>query len=85
MGVGSNSNITENGLDIEYRRATVLEVDTATGASRIFASGIRNPTGLGWEPQTGKLWAIANERDEIGADLVPDYLTSVQDGGFYGW
>lgn len=84
MGVGSNSNITENGLDIEYRRATVLEVDTATGASRIFASGIRNPTGLGWEPQTGKLWAIANERDEIGADLVPDYLTSVQDGGFYG-
>ncbi|HCT3749382.1 TPA: sorbosone dehydrogenase family protein [Klebsiella aerogenes] len=85
VGVGSNSNITENGLDIEYRRATVLEVDTATGASRIFASGIRNPTGLGWEPQTGKLWAIANERDEIGADLVPDYLTSVQDGGFYGW
>lgn len=84
VGVGSNSNITENGLDIEYRRATVLEVDTATGASRIFASGIRNPTGLGWEPQTGKLWAIANERDEIGADLVPDYLTSVQDGGFYG-
>lgn len=85
VGVGSNSNITENGLDIEYRRATVLEVDTASGASRIFASGIRNPTGLGWEPQTGKLWAIANERDEIGADLVPDYLTSVQDGGFYGW
>ncbi|WEF26637.1 sorbosone dehydrogenase family protein [Klebsiella aerogenes] len=85
VGVGSNSNITENGLDIEYRRANILEVDTATGASRIFASGIRNPTGLGWEPQTGKLWAIANERDEIGADLVPDYLTSVQDGGFYGW
>ncbi|MEX0492513.1 sorbosone dehydrogenase family protein [Raoultella terrigena] len=85
VGVGSNSNITENGLDVEYRRANVLEVDTATGASRIFASGIRNPTGLGWEPQSGKLWAIANERDEIGADLVPDYLTSVQDGGFYGW
>lgn len=85
VGVGSNSNITENGLDVEYRRANILEVDTATGASRIFASGIRNPTGLGWEPQSGRLWAIANERDEIGADLVPDYLTSVQDGGFYGW
>lgn len=85
VGVGSNSNITENGQDVEYRRANVLEVDTATGASRIFASGIRNPTGFGWEPQSGRLWAIANERDEIGADLVPDYLTSVQDGGFYGW
>ncbi|WP_454005936.1 PQQ-dependent sugar dehydrogenase [Alcaligenes sp. Marseille-Q7550] len=85
VGVGSNSNITENGLDVEYRRANVLEVDAQTGASRIYASGIRNPTGLGWEPVTGKLWAIANERDEIGADLVPDYLTSVQEGGFYGW
>jgi len=84
-GVGSNSNITENGLDVEYRRADVLEVDVATGASRIYASGLRNPTGLQWEPTTGKLWAIANERDEIGADLVPDYLTSVQEGGFYGW
>ncbi len=85
VGVGSNSNITENGLEVEYRRATVLEVDVATGASRVFASGLRNPTGLQWEPQTGKLWAIVNERDEIGADLVPDYLTSVKDGGFYGW
>ncbi|MBH3092116.1 PQQ-dependent sugar dehydrogenase [Serratia ureilytica] len=85
VGVGSNSNITENGLAVEYRRAAVLEVDTASGASRIFASGLRNPTGLQWEPQSGKLWAIVNERDEIGADLVPDYLTSVQDGGFYGW
>jgi glucose/arabinose dehydrogenase len=85
VGVGSNSNITENGLEVEYRRALILQVDVATRGSRIFASGIRNPTGLGWEPQTGKLWAIANERDEIGADLVPDYLTSVQDGGFYGW
>jgi len=85
VGVGSNSNITENGLDNEYRRANVLEVDAQTGASRIYASGIRNPTGLGWEPATGRLWAIANERDEIGADLVPDYLTSVQEGGFYGW
>lgn len=85
VGSGSNSNITENGLEVEYRRAAVLEVDTATGASRVFASGIRNPTGLQWEPQSGKLWAIANERDEIGADLVPDYLTSVQEKGFYGW
>jgi glucose/arabinose dehydrogenase len=85
VGSGSNSNITENGLDVEYRRAAVLEVDAASGASRVFASGIRNPTGLQWEPQSGKLWAIANERDEIGADLVPDYLTSVQEKGFYGW
>ncbi|QJE02472.1 sorbosone dehydrogenase family protein [Massilia forsythiae] len=85
VGSGSNSNITENGLEVEYRRAAVLEVDTATGASRIFASGIRNPTGLQWEPQSGKLWAIANERDEIGDNLVPDYLTSVQEKGFYGW
>ncbi len=85
VGVGSNSNIGENGLDVEYRRATVLEVDVATRGSRIFASGLRNPTGLQWEPETGTLWAIANERDEIGSDLVPDYLTSVRDGGFYGW
>ena len=85
VGIGSNSNITENGLEVEYRRAAVLEVDVATRGSRIYASGIRNPTGLQWEPESGKLWAIANERDEIGADLVPDYLTSVQDGGFYGW
>lgn len=85
VGVGSNSNITENGIAVEYRRAAVLEVDTATGASRVFASGLRNPTGLQWEPQSGKLWAIVNERDEIGADLVPDYMTAVHDGGFYGW
>lgn len=85
VGVGSNSNVGENGLDVEYRRATILEVDVASGASRVYASGVRNPTGLQWEPKSGKLWAIANERDEIGADLVPDYLTSIQDGGFYGW
>ena len=85
VGVGSNSNITENGLDIEYRRADVLEVDVATGASRIYAAGLRNPTGLAWEPTTGALWAIVNERDEIGADLVPDYMTSVREHGFYGW
>ena len=85
VGVGSNSNITENGLAVEYRRADILEVDVATGASRVFASGLRNPTGLQWEPQTGKLWTIVNERDEIGASLVPDYMTAVQEGGFYGW
>lgn len=85
VGVGSNSNIAENGIQAEYERAAIWEVDRATGAHRIFASGTRNPTGLQWEPTTGKLWAIANERDEIGPDLVPDYLTSVQDGGFYGW
>ncbi|WP_144108174.1 PQQ-dependent sugar dehydrogenase [Paraburkholderia sp. BCC1886] len=85
VGVGSNSNAGENGLDVEYRRANVLEVDIATGGTHIYAAGIRNPTGLQWEPQTGRLWAVANERDEIGADLVPDYLTSVQEGAFYGW
>ena len=85
VGVGSNSNITENGIGAEYERAAIWEVDRATGAHRIYASGLRNPTGLQWEPVTGKLWAVANERDEIGPDLVPDYLTSVQDGGFYGW
>lgn len=85
VGVGSNSNITENGIGAEYRRAAVLEVDAASGASRIYASGLRNPTGLQWEPQSGALWAIVNERDEIGSDLVPDYMTSVQENGFYGW
>ncbi|MDR6935657.1 sorbosone dehydrogenase family protein [Luteibacter sp. 3190] len=85
VGVGSNSNVTENGLEVEYRRAAVLEVDVATGGSRIYASGIRNPTGLQWNPSTNTLWAIANERDEIGGDLVPDYMTSVIEGGFYGW
>src|SRR5258705_8212190 len=85
VGVGSNSNVGENGIGAEYERAAIWEGDVASGAHRIFASGVRNPTGLQWEPETGKLWAIANERDEIGSDLVPDYLTSVQDGGFYGW
>jgi glucose/arabinose dehydrogenase len=85
VGVGSNSNITENGLEAEKERAAVWEVDRATGAHRIFAGGIRNPTGLAFEPQSGKLWAVANERDELGPNLVPDYLTSVKDGAFYGW
>jgi glucose/arabinose dehydrogenase len=85
VGIGSNSNITENGIGAEYERADIWEVDRATGAHRIFASGLRNPTGLAWEPETHKLWAVVNERDEIGPDLVPDYLTSVRDGAFYGW
>jgi glucose/arabinose dehydrogenase len=85
VGVGSNSNIAENGMQAEIERAAIWEVDRTSGAHRIFASGIRNPTGLQWEPHTGQLWAIANERDELGPDLVPDYLTSVREGGFYGW
>jgi glucose/arabinose dehydrogenase len=85
VGVGSNSNITENGLDAEEGRAAIYEVDRLTGAKRIYASGIRNPTNLAVDPQSGRLFAVANERDEIGPDLVPDYLTRVQEGGFYGW
>ena len=83
--VGSNSNAAENGMDKEVNRAAILEVDPATGSSRVFASGLRNPNGLGWEPVSGELWTAVNERDEIGSDLVPDYMTSVRDGGFYGW
>jgi glucose/arabinose dehydrogenase len=85
VGVGSNSNITENGIAVEADRAAIWEVDRATGLKRPFAEGLRNPTGVAFEPQTGKLWAIVNERDEIGPNLVPDYLTSVKDGAFYGW
>lgn len=85
VGVGSNSNITENGMEAEKNRAAIWEVDRATGRWRMFASGLRNPNGLSWEPQSGALWAVINERDELGPDLVPDYLTSVKDGGFYGW
>lgn len=83
--VGSNSNVGENGMDQEQGRAAIWEIDPATGSQRIFASGLRNPNGMSWEPVTGKLWTAVNERDEIGSDLVPDYITSVQDGGFYGW
>jgi hypothetical protein len=85
VGVGSNSNITENGLAAEYGRAAIWEVDRATGMKRIYASGLRNPTGVAIEPTTGQLWAIVNERDEIGPDLVPDYMTSVKENAFYGW
>ena len=83
--VGSNSNVGENGIEAETNRAAVLEVDRASGATRVFASGLRNPNGPSFNPQTGELWVVVNERDELGNDLVPDYMTSVKDGGFYGW
>ncbi|MDR6610276.1 sorbosone dehydrogenase family protein [Pseudomonas synxantha] len=83
--VGSNSNVAEYGMDKEEGRAAIWEVDRATGQHRIFASGLRNPNGMAWEPHSGALWTAVNERDEIGSDLVPDYITSVKDGGFYGW
>jgi glucose/arabinose dehydrogenase len=83
--VGSNSNVAENGIDKEENRAAILEIDLKTGTSRLFASGLRNPNGMGWQPQSGALWTVVNERDELGSDLVPDYLTSVKDGAFYGW
>lgn len=83
--VGSNSNVGENGMEAEINRAAVLEIDLATRQTRIFASGLRNPNGLSWQPDSGALWVAVNERDEIGSDLVPDYMTSVKDGGFYGW
>ena len=83
--VGSNSNVGENGIDKEVDRAAVWEVNLTDGSHRIFASGLRNPNGLAWEPHTGALWTVVNERDELGSDLVPDYMTSLKDGAFYGW
>ena len=83
--VGSNSNAAENGIDKENGRAAIWELDPATGKHRIFASGLRNPNGMAWDPDSGALWTAVNERDELGGDLVPDFMTSVQDGGFYGW
>ena len=83
--VGSNSNVGENGIEAEAGRAAIWEVNLQTGKKRQFASGLRNPNGMGWAPGTGALWTVVNERDEIGSDLVPDYLTSVKDGAFYGW
>jgi glucose/arabinose dehydrogenase len=85
VGVGSNSNITENGIQAEKDRASIWEVDRETGRHRIFADGLRNPNGLSWQPQTHALWTVVNERDELGPNLVPDYMTSVKDGAFYGW
>jgi hypothetical protein len=85
VGVGSNSNVAENGIEADDERAAILEIDPATGMHRVYASGLRNPVGLAWEPATGMLWTAVNERDELGSDLVPDYMTSVKEDGFYGW
>lgn len=85
VGVGSNSDHGENGMAEEEERAAILEIERATGRHRVFADGLRNPVGLAFEPSSNRLWAVVNERDELGSDLVPDYLTSVRDGGFYGW
>ena len=85
VGVGSNSNVAENGIDKEEGRAAVWEIDRATGRTRVFASGLRNPVGMAFEPQSGALWVAVNERDELGNDLVPDYMTAVREGAFYGW
>jgi glucose/arabinose dehydrogenase len=83
--VGSNSNVGENGLAVERDRARILEIDPATGATRAWATGLRNPVGMAWQPQSGALWTVVNERDELGGDLVPDYMTAVHEGAFYGW
>ena len=85
VGVGSNSNVADFGMAEETNRANILEIDRMTGASRVYAAGLRNPVGLAWNPESGKLWVAVNERDEIGNDLVPDYMTSVTPGAFYGW
>lgn len=83
--VGSNSNVAERGMENEQNRAAILELDLQSGQSRVFASGLRNPNGMAWEPTSNTLWVVVNERDEIGSDLVPDYISAVKDGGFYGW
>ena len=85
VSVGSNSNVAEHGIDKEAGRAAIWEIDPRTRMHRVFATGLRNPVGMAWEPETGALWVAVNERDELGSDLVPDYMTSVRDGGFYGW
>ena len=85
VGVGSNSNVGENGMEMEKGRAAIWMIDAKSGAYRIFASGLRNPVGIAWNPWSRELWTSVNERDELGNDLVPDYMTSVKDGGFYGW
>jgi glucose/arabinose dehydrogenase len=85
VGIGSNSNITERGMTAEVDRAMVWQVDAATGAHKPYATGLRNPTALAIQPDSGQLWVVVNERDEIGPNLVPDYLTAVKEGGFYGW
>jgi glucose/arabinose dehydrogenase len=85
VAIGSNSNAAEHGLAVEHDRAQIWEVDLATSQHRVYATGLRNPVGMAFVPDTGALWVAVNERDELGNDLVPDYMTSVQEGGFYGW
>jgi glucose/arabinose dehydrogenase len=85
VAVGSNSNAGENGIAAEEGRAAIWEIDPATRTHRVFATGLRNPVGMAWEPESGALWVAVNERDELGSDLVPDYMTAVHDGAFYGW
>ncbi|MDW5377166.1 sorbosone dehydrogenase family protein [Halomonas sp. HP20-15] len=85
VGVGSNSNVGEKGMHNEQGRAAVWQIDTATGEHRLFATGLRNPVGMAWQARSGELWVAVNERDELGSDLVPDYMTALQEGGFYGW
>ena len=85
VGVGSNSNVAERGIEVEKNRAAILEIDLITENTRIFASGLRNPVGMDWQPDSGALWVVVNERDGIGMDVPPDYLTSVREGAFYGW
>ena len=85
VGVGSNSNVAEKGMDAELNRAAILEVNPQDGSTRLYATGLRNPVGLAWEPSQQSLWVVVNERDELGSDLVPDYLTQVKEGAFYGW
>lgn len=85
VGIGSNSNVAENGIENEEGRAAIWEIDPRARTHRVFASGLRNPVGMAWDPDTGALWTAVNERDELGSDLVPDYITTVRDGGFYGW
>lgn len=85
VGIGSNSNVGERGMEVEVDRAVIWQIDAQSGAHKTYATGVRNPTALAMQPDSGQLWAVANERDEIGPDLVPDYLTSIREGGFYGW
>jgi glucose/arabinose dehydrogenase len=85
VGSGSNSNVAERGMENEVNRACIIEINPKTGQSRVYASGLRNPVGMAWESHTNMLWVAVNERDELGSDLVPDYMTSVKEGGFYGW
>jgi glucose/arabinose dehydrogenase len=84
-GIGSNSNVGDNGLAAEAGRAAIYQIDVASGHAREFATGLRNPVGMDFQPDSGALWVVVNERDELGSDLVPDYMTAVHDGGFYGW